>query len=1065
VTYTLIVQPEAFATIQTDCIEINNRFLLSASNVQNQSNWNAFDRVYRTEQINTYKWDEKSVENATTEEKTITMSNDKYVKENKGYSVDTSTDNTFKVPKGSYPYKVMVNDTLGDWDATSVQMTDKLNPNNMQYVGYLKVEALEETKKASDLTSTEQSSKHINTLDREYVSKGVKWVKIDKSTSFTLKPSDLGWKNNKYAYRFTYYATPVNQDSYGSTKVTNTFTLTGEIGRGNQKFNISNISSNKEVTITGNYQMNVKKSSWYYESPTADSENWSKGKIYWVVEVSGTAIKKGTIFKDTIAEDKRPSYLYEDSLVGIYKGKLADNETIKSFENVEEFLKATTLLNVKEKFTDPIIINKKELSITTKDNIDLKDDKLYMIIASEPSELPTKYREYKEYGNQISTNDDGKDYRSWAPATKTLCGGADILKELGQTFTYDGKVSTIKAVADLTNSKDPDPGKICAQLLNEHGAYISWAFKVNYAGDLKGTYQVLENIPDGMELSYIRIKWHGDNAGDVESMIIDGLGADWGEPKNNTTTNDNGNTNQKTTYYYNKTKNQALIKLGNFVDGKERDTYSVDVQVVCKVTDSDVLHGIEKTFTNEVELQTDDGQTINKAVSSVPMKEQNLEKTMKSSESGNEKVSFIIKSNPLGQTIPVKDGTTLKLIDKLSSTLILDSESIKAIDSNGEKVKIKSMLKDDNTLELEIPNNQAITITYDAAVNAPPGQKIDFSNEAYWEGYMPSTGVKVEQKGYRYTAGGTVSSGNNIKLEILKKDQNDLSIPLTGAKFTMVECERLNDGTIKEKANTIAWFGTTNEKGILKFGSGSENDHVMNYNTIYKVTETKAPSGYVNSKQPYYIMVPRIESGKNDYSDYVKECLKDKQIEKQYQETYVLTVKNHKGEITVVKKFINDAAGKSTKPVSGTYTFGLYTDKNDLRTPLQKVSITYNAGETKDKSEKFNDLELGKTYYVFELDDKGNPIVNSSQEVTINKLQYRVEYKNEKGESTNAATNGQTLTVTNRSCTKILPSTGGYGSLLYRISGAMLALASLIYLTKIYKKNHLDDISKKRRKK
>lgn len=1063
-TYTLIVQPEAFATIQTDCIEINNRFLLSASNVQNQYNWNAFDRVFRTEQINTYKWDEKSVESATTQEKTITMSNDKYVKENNGYSVDTSTDNTFKVPKGSYLYTVMVNDTLGDWDVTNVQMTDKLNSNNMQYVGYLKIEALEETKKNTDLTSTEQSSKHINTLDREYVSKGVKWVKIDGSTSFTLKPNDLGWNNNEYAYRFTYYAMPVNQDSYGSTKVTNTFTLTGKIGRGNQKFTISNISSNKEVTITGNYQMNVKKSSWYYESPTVDSGNWSKGKIYWIVEVSGTAIKEGIIFKDTIAENRIASYLYEDSLVGIYKGKLADDKTIESFENVEELKKATTLVDVKDKFTDPKITSNNELSITTKENIDLKDEKLYMIIASEPSELPTKYREYKEYGNQISTNDDGKDYRSWAPATKTLCGGADILKELGQTFTYDGKVSTIKAGADLTNSKDPDPSKICEQLLNEHGAYISWAFKVNYAGDLKGTYQVLENIPDGMELSYIRIKWHGDNAGDVESMLIDGLGADWGKPKNNTTTNDNGNTNQETTYYYNKTKNQALIKLGNFVDGKERDTYSVDVQVVCKVTDSDVLHGIKKTFTNEVELQTDDGQTINKAVSSVPMKEQNLEKTMKSSESGNEKVSFIIKANPLGQTMPVKEGTTLKLVDKLSSTLILDSDSIKAIGSNGEEVKIKSALKDDNTLELEIPNDQAITITYDAAVNAPPGQKIDFSNEAYWEGYMPSTGVKVEKEGYSYTAGGTVSSGNNIKLNILKKDQNDLSIPLAGAEFTMVECERLSDGKIKEN-NTITWSGTTNEEGILKFGSGSENDHVMNYNTIYKVTETKAPSDYVNSKQPYYIMVPRIESGKNDYSDYVKECLKDNRIEKQYQETYVLTVKNHKGEITVVKKFINDAAGKSTSPVSGTYSFGLYDNAQGNGDRIQTQTITYNAGKTQEQSVKFINLELGKTYYVFELDDNGKPIVDSSKEVTINKLQYTVEYKNEKVESTNVATNGQTVTVTNRSRTKILPSTGGYGSLLYRISGAMLALASLIYLTNIYKKNHLDDTSKNRRKK
>mgnify|MGYP007134718737 CR=1 FL=1 len=106
--------------------------------------------------------------------------------------------------------------------------------------------------------------------------------------------------------------------------------------------------------------------------------------------------------------------------MGIYKGKLADDKTIESFENVEELKKATTLVDVKDKFTDPKITSNNELSITTKENIDLKDEKLYMIIASEPSELPTKYREYKEYGNQISTNDDGKDYRSWAPATKNV---------------------------------------------------------------------------------------------------------------------------------------------------------------------------------------------------------------------------------------------------------------------------------------------------------------------------------------------------------------------------------------------------------------------------------------------------------------------------------------------------------------------------------------------------------------------------------------------------------------------------------------------------------------------
>lgn len=1059
VTYSLIVKPEAFAEVKKDSIDIKNRFLLSSSNVKKQFG-DAFDRVWCTEQINTYKWDEKSVESATTEDTTIEMSGNRYIKNNGNYSIDNSTENTFKVPTGSYKYTVMVNDTLGDWDATSVQMTDKLTSNKMQYVGYVKIEALEETKKENNLSSTGDRNAHINTLDREYKSKEVKWVKIDGDTSFTLKPSDLGWENNKYAYRFTYYAKPVNQDSYGNSKVTNTFTLKGNVvGRNGKSFEISNISSNKEVAISGNYKMNVKKSSWYYESPKVDSGNWAKGKIYWVVEVSGTAIKKDTIFKDTVSKDKTNSYLYDDSLVGIYKGKLSDDKSITSFKDLEELKTTSGLVDVKGEFSNLKVTNNSELSITANKNIELKDKKLYMIIATEPSSLPTDYRDYNEYENQISTNDDGENDISWGSATKTLCGGADILKELGQTFTYDGSTLT-----NIEPGRDQgDTTKIFKDGLSDTGPglYASWVFKLNYAGELSGTYRVLEKIPEGMDLAYIRVKWTGTKQGTIQSKKITNLGSEW-TPKQtiNAPTDNNGRT-ETTIYYVN--GNQALIELGDFIAGQIRDDYSVDVQVVCKVKDSDVLHGIEKTFTNEVELQTADGQKMNNATSSATLKGQNLEKSMTSNQPANEKVKFTIKANPLGQKIPVSEGTTLKLIDKLSNSLLLDTKSIKAIDNDGDEVVLKPVLKDDNTLEIEIPNDKAITITYEATVNAPPGQKVDFSNEAYWEGYTPSTGVKVEKKEYSYAAGGTVSSGNNIKLNILKKDQYDVSTPLSGADFTMVECERLNDGTIKSKGDTFNWSGTTDANGTLSFGSGSATDHVMQYNTIYKVTETKAPKDYVKSEQELYIMVPRVESGKNDYSDYVKTCIQDKRIKVQYQETYVLTVLNHKGEITVEKKFKN-SANHDMNPVTGKYHFGLYenedgTNEDGTRDPLQTIFIQYDEGSIDPKTNKFINLELDKTYYVYELDDQNNPIKDSGVHV-INRLEYITSYS-----TNNAVQNGATVTVTNQSRVKQLPSTGSYGTLIYRISGATLVLASLIILTKINKKNNLNDKSKNRRKK
>lgn len=1055
-TYSVKVAPEAFAKIQNNSVAVKNRYLVKASNTNNSADDWALDKFWHIENINTYKWDEKSVESATTKDTTIEMTENKYVKDNGGnYIADNSTENTFQVPKGSYPYTVMVNDTLGDWDATSVQMSDKLNSNKMQYVGYVKIEALEVKQKDSSLSSTGDYEK-TNTLGRTYEPKGVKWVKIDGDTSFTLKPSDLGWENNKYAYRFTYYAKPVNQDSYGNSKVTNTFTLKGNVvGRNGKSFEISNISSNKEVIITGNYQMNVKKSSWYYESPKVDSENWSKGKIYWVVEVSGTAIKKDTIFKDTVSKDKTNSYLYDDSLVGIYKGNLPDNKTITSYKDLEELKKANSLDDVKNMFSNPIVTNKNELSVTAKDNINLKDQKLYMIIATEPSSLPTDYRDYKEYENQISTNDDGENDISWGSATKTLCGGADILKELGQTFTYDGtKITNIEPGRDKG-----DTTKIFKDGLSDTGPglYASWVFKLNYAGELSGTYRVLEKIPEGMDLAYIRVKWTGPKQDTIQSKEITNLGSEWTPKQTKDAPTDNKGRKETTTYYVN--GNQALIELGDFIAGQVRDDYSVDVQVVCKVKDSDVLHGVEKTFTNEVELQTADGQKMNNATSSATLKGQNLEKSMTLNQPANEKVKFTIKANPLGQEIPVSEGATLKLVDKLSNSLLLDTKSIKAIDNDGDEVVLKPVLKDDNTLEIEIPNDKAITITYEATVNAPPGQKVDFSNEAYWEGYTPSTGVKVEQNEYSYAAGGTVSSGNNIKLNILKKDQYNVSTSLSGAEFTMVECEHLNDGTIKSKGDTFNWSGITDENGTLSFGSGSATDHVMKYNTIYKVTETKAPTNYVNSNQEYYIMVPRIESGETDYSTYVKACLSDNRIKVQYQGTYVLTVYNHKGEITIEKKFKNPG-NHDMNPVTGTYRFGLYENKDGTGDPLQTIWIKYNEGSTKADSNKFINLDLDKTYYVYELDDQNKPITDSNVHV-INGLEYFTTYKTMNAIQSNVAKNGDTVTVTNQSRTKILPSTGSMGTLIYRLLGATLVVASIICLSNINKNNRKENRRKK----
>lgn len=1041
VTYSVTVQPEALAVMKSNSVQISNRYLVNASNAKHEyRGWDFLDRVARDLSVGEYKWDEKTVKEPIATSQEIKMSGDVY-----DGSLKSDTTDRFTVPAGSYPYIVTVNDTQGVWDATEVKMTDTLSPKNMEYVGYAKVEAFEYKKDSN-----------------EYSLVGTKWVKIDGLNTFALSPKQIGWDNKDYKYVFTYYAKPINLGDYSKTQVTNTFVLDGLVKKDNISIDISNIKSSKTVEFSGSYNMNVRKSSWYYQEPEPDAQTWKNGALYWVIEVSGTSIKENTVFKDSIVknsdkEEDKLSYLHDDSLVGIYKGTSIDN-----FKTIDDFNKNANMTDVRNSFDKLTFTgangNYDSLEITVKNKIPLNEnEKVFMIVKSEPSVRPTNYRDAFNFSNKVSTKDDGINFMDRSTATKTLYCGGDILKELGQTFKYNkesSKIETIVADKDV-NIPAGSESRIYKKGLNETGSgiYASWVFKLNLAGDLSGSYRVLENIPDGMQLAYMRIKWIGAEQKKhrpIESKEINNLDGGW-TPKS-TVAKDDDNESRTTKYYVK--GNQALIELGDFYAGKVTDKYSVDVQVVCKVTDSNVLLGNkEKEFMNTVVLQTLDGNDITSASSPVKMKINNLDKSyipVTENNKNTNKVNFTIKTNQLGQQLPNNEGSMLKLIDKLSDTLILDTSSIKAVKTGTEEtVEFNASLGEDNTLEIELTNGIPVTITYTATVNAAPGQTVGFSNEAYWKNYS-SSGQKVEEKTYSYEAGGTVSGAQNPVLKITKKDKNHLNMLLENASFKMIEC-KMNEGTIKD--TDTSWQGTTDKNGNLELGTGTK---LMQYNTIYKVTEEMAPDGYVDENYSCYIMVVK-DDGSDKYKTYKDHKDWYSNVKIQYQSTYELTVTNHKGEITVEKKFLN-VAGHDSNPVSGKYKFGLYKDKDALDKPIQTIEITYKTGDLNTNSEKFEDLDLNETYYVYELDDQNNPIKDSGVHV-INRLEYITSYS-----TNNAVQNGATVTVTNQSRVKQLPSTGSYGTLIYRISGAMLVLASLIVLTNINKKNHLNEKSKNRRK-
>ena len=273
---------------------------------------------------------------------------------------------------------------------------------------------------------------------------------------------------------------------------------------------------------------------------------------------------------------------------------------------------------------------------------------------------------------------------------------------------------------------------------------------------------------------------------------------------------------------------------------------------------------------------------------------------------------------------------------------------------------------------------------------------------------------------------------------------------MSGVTFDIYECKLNGD-----KIQRVEDGKTSGETENVLYAI--QAPFVTYYNTIYEVKERNTPDGYMKDDSSYYIICVDKKNS-DDYADDVKQCIAyfDKQSNKKYKVAYSstdfnLTIYNSQKGILVKKAFINNAMGTSHKPVSGTYTFGLYDNPQGSGSPLQVKTITNSTGETEEKYTKFINLNPKITYYVFELDDEGRPITNTSQEVTVNKLPYVVDYKVKCNSTSKAVVVGDEVIVTNSLCTKKLPSAGSRLTLIYRQLGLAMVGASCTVLLIIYK--------------
>ena len=1050
-TYTVNVEPGVFVAAGNKDVQINNRACICTDD-SGTDDGVRLNSYYTSKTIDRKVWSRKLAGGKQETASTVSMSDSVYDATGSSVTKIPSPDSSFTVPAGSYKYQVAANEA-GDWDLSSASMADSLGSQYMEFVGYVRVDAYTISSNDAPGSGLDDAAAIAN-LSRRTPDQTV-WVKVDGQTSFSFTPKQIGL-NETQAYLLTYYAQPTNIDGITQVVVSNRFELTGDVVIGNSRYVVlTGIGAEASVVVAGGNRFAAEKQSWYYEGPKETAGDFANGALYWVIKVDGKVLPSGTAIRDvTNAVGGSAHYIRGTSFVGVYTGNLGKN-SLADYADLDSLIASGLLTALSSNYT---VAKEGNYSLTLTLNTDIslaQDDSLYLIVKTEPSKRPENKRDAFTYNNKLQSRSDGTNWLDHNTASKTLYGSENIFKELGRVFTYPGSGNSITDIQRGTNQD------ISTRALNgAAGTYVAWQIHVNYEGSLSGRYRVVEQIPDGMEVTYVRMWWLGDKNKAVQQdhkptfvqltdEEIDALGGSWTKYEKTLLSNNAGS---QTNYYY--TNGQQVIwAIDNLVaGGGYRDDYAVEIQIVCKVTDPDVLlGGVSKEFNNVVSLQNSEGTTIGSDSNGVTIGKQTLSKQgTYNPETNGGRYPFKITLNELGEDL-VSGPDTITLVDELSDTLILDTTSIRVVNSNtNETVTNWTSSVEGQTLKIVLPDNLPLTVTYETTVNAAPGQTISISNKAHWEGYATPSGGSVEVEDFHYSTGGTAGADTSPSVTVKKLDQYNTSQTLSGATFTLVEGTYAN-GTFTPTTGGLSLTGTTGEDGTLTFGK--ENGQTMRYNTVYCLTETVAPKGYVLDATPHYFAVatPQEADGKcPTFPDGVTVWYQNAD--------YTYQAYNHKGEATVAKAFL-DAGGKPLKKIDGTYRFGIYAEANLTGNPLQTVTIAYaNSTVTPEsRTAKFTNLTLGGTYYIYELDDSGQPI-SGNVPATVNSSSFLVTYPN--GSEVTVPADGSAaaaVTVTNQVCYPELPHTGGAGTIPYTIGGFLLLTGAAFLLLYRHTKRRKED--------
>ena len=331
------------------------------------------------------------------------------------------------------------------------------------------------------------------------------------------------------------------------------------------------------------------------------------------------------------------------------------------------------------------------------------------------------------------------------------------------------------------------------------------------------------------------------------------------------------------------------------------------------------------------------------------------------------------------------------------------------------------------TTTFTLPDATPLKLEYEYVTDA--ADKVRLKNSAKLTGdYKASTDKTYEKvDGYAHVY--------QAKLTVYKVDKRNYSNFLTGAAFEL-KYFKPSDNSWNLVDISKQEYEVDSEGKLVFYFKGTSP---LKENTLYQLTETKAPEGYSAASTPYYFIYHIGKTEADAYKTAVGTAPSDvpemsKVLFCTSDKTNELFVPNTANSLTIIKHWKNQNGDtlKAEDVKLSTVDVELYCYKKgkpkETAERYQSVQLTKDAGWTTTVAIDAQHLE-GYIFYI--------------KETSVNATLFTVIYDQPDGVEV-----GNTLSFTNKDTGYTeyeLPSTGGTGTLPYTAVGGTMMLSALAY--------------------